>query len=189
MRRFLPLFIFLIFTACKVEQHYFQQAYDNSHANLSEGDTLIFPFIGKANSYQHWKGDLIAFRSNGEVKVHELGTWQQYNPENPLEIWTTQVWDNEGRNLVVMSKVHNTETDQLRNIVNCNDTTINDVELRKCDFEWFYDDGTLKQKYSIVTFENPDTGKKYGTEITYNPDGSVEATELYEPTINATTIK
>ena len=185
MRRLLPLLIVLIFSACKVEQHYFQQAFDSEHSHLNEGDTLIFPFMGKANPYQYWKGELMAFRSNGELKVHEIGTWQQYNPEDTQEIWTTLVWDSEGRNLVMMSKVHNTEIDGLRNIVNCNDTTINSIELRKCHYKWFFDDGTLKQRYSIVTFENPDTGKKYGTETTYNPDGTIKSTELHKPSITS----
>ncbi len=189
MRRFLPFLILLILSACKVEQHYFQQAFKSEGSNLNEGDTLIFPFKGKANPYQYWKGDLIAFRSNGELKINELGTWQQYNPENIQEIWTTLIWDSEGRNLVIMSKVHNTETDELRNIVNCNDTTINNIELRKCDYKYFFDDGTLKQQYSIITFENPDTGKKYGNETTYNTDGTVKSTELHEPEINSQTIK
>ncbi|MEP0987519.1 hypothetical protein [Ekhidna sp.] len=43
-----------------------------------------------------------------------------------------------------MSKVHNIETDELRNILNCNDITIDSIELRKCDYKWFFDNGTPK---------------------------------------------
>ena len=189
MRRFLPLLIVLFFSTCKVEQHYYQLAFESQQSNLNEGDTLVFPFMGKANPYQYWKGNLIAFRINSELKIYEYGDWYQYNPKNSQEIWTTSLYDTLGLNLVIMSKIHNTVTGELRNIVNCNDTTLNNIELRKCDYKWYFDNGSLNHQYSIITFKNPDTGKKYGTETTYNPDGTVKSTELHEPVINSEGIK
>jgi antitoxin component YwqK of YwqJK toxin-antitoxin module len=184
VRIFLTVVLFLIITSCKVEEHYFNKAFYDQKKNLFEGDTLVFPFEGKSNPSQYWKGNLIAYKSQGEMIVHEYGRWTQYNPDNPTEVWTLAVFDTLGKNSILLSEIYFEKTNDLMNSVVCKDTAINSILLRKCNYKWYFDNGNLEHEYSIVTFDNPGTsGKKYGVESIYNRDGSLKTTEFHEPKI------
>jgi hypothetical protein len=185
------LIILLLIASCRTEKYYYQKAYNNLDSNLEEGDTLIFPFKGKANSFhQYWRGNLIAYHSNGKMKMCEFGKWQQYNPKDPAEIWTTTAWDTLGHNLVLYSEVYNNYIGQLSNRVVCKDTLLNSVQIRKCDYRWYFDDGKLKHQYSIVTFGNPgESGQKYGSEIIYERGGGVKSTVPSSATHHSASIK
>src|SRR5688572_20131605 len=179
------LLVLLVIVSCRTERYYYRKAYNNLDSNLAQGDTLIFPFKGRANSFQqYWQGNLMAYHSNGEIKICEFGKWIQFNPKDHEEIWTTTAWDTLGLNLVLYSEVYNNEISKLSNRVVCNDTLVSNVQVRKCDYRWYFDDGKLKHQYSIVTFGNPgESGQKYGDEIIYERDGSVKSTVLHQPTI------
>jgi hypothetical protein len=189
MHRLLILILITSLISCKAEEYYYKQALYEQEPNLEEGDSLTFHFKGQSNIQQYWQGNLIAFINKGELVINETGKWTQYNPENPEEIWTTLIWDSEGQNLVEMSKVHNTNNQKLWNVVNCSDTVINNINLRKCDYKWFYENGELEKEYSIITFTNPNRSKKYGYETIYSKDGSIKSKTYHNRTIKSGKIK
>lgn len=94
------------------------------------------------------------------------------------------MFDTLGLGLVQLSEVYNSQTNELHNQVICKDTIINKIDLRKCDYKWYYDNGQLNKIYSLITFGNPGAeGKLYGNKITYDESGNIELIEFGKPEV------
>lgn len=177
------LLIISVVTSCSAEQHYYKNAFKQQNLNLTHSDTLTFSFKGKTNSSQYWQGNLMAYHSNQKVKLVEYGKWTQYDPNNPEKIFTKALYDTLGTRLIIVSEIYSNNTKGLINRVTCNDTLINNIQVRKCDYIWYFENGSLNHEYSIVTFTNPNKGKKYGVETVYEIDGKVKSTKTHSPII------
>ena len=182
MSKLFILVIVLLLFCCKTEEWYYQNSFDKLNTKISSGDTIKFPFNGKSNPYQYWQGDLIAFQNGDKLIIREFGEWLQYNPDDKTEFWTRTAFDTIGWGLVLQSEVFNTQTDGFYNQVICKDTIIDKLNLRKCDYQWYHDNGHLKRINSLITFGNPgDDGKSYGNEIIFDESGNVISTKFHEP--------
>lgn len=168
MFRFFLLLIIAALLDCS-EEWYYKKSFENRYDDIARTDTVIFPYNDKILS-QYWTGDLIAFKSYADdLVVREFGEWLQYNPENVEEIWTTTHFDTLGFGLVLDSRVLNNQTGQLFNKVICMDTLINSVEMRKCDYVSWHENGNLSKTYSLITNGNPgEDGKLYGEDNLHN---------------------
>jgi hypothetical protein len=152
--------------SCGTEIQYFRKSLSNADKiYLSDSDSLIKKFSGKANWYrQYWTGDLLVKKIKNDLEIRQVGEWRQTSKDGK-ELYTIANFDKFG--YIVDERILGDEGMPPIGETFCTKDTVNGQIRMVCEVTNRYHNGQLKEKGQriIVNHKATKEGKwEYYTE-------------------------